>query len=184
MKKLLLHTCCAPCAVYVFEKLKKEYDVTGFFYNPNIHPVKEYEMRVVETEKVSAKLGWKMVLSEYDVKEWFRIIKGLEKEPERGGRCDVCFEMRFEKAFKYGVENDFEIVASTLSISPYKSIAQINEAGLKMSKKYGIEFLPENFKKRDGYKIGKEMSLDLGIIHQDYCGCVYSRRDRNNKLKK
>ncbi len=184
MKKLLLHICCAPCAVYVFEKLKKDYDVTGFFYNPNIHPIKEYEMRAEELKKISKKLGWKTIISEYDVKEWFKLIRGHEKDPERGERCSICFNMRFEKVFAYAVDNGYDIVASTLSISPYKNTIQINDAGSEKSEKYGIDFLPENFKKKNGYNIGKKMSMEHGIVHQNYCGCVYSRRDRNNKLKK
>ncbi|MEN8152401.1 MAG: epoxyqueuosine reductase QueH [Acidobacteriota bacterium] len=184
MKKLLLHICCAPCAVYVVRKLMEEYDVTGFFYNPNIHPVKEYEFRVEETKKVAEKLNWKVILSEYDIKNWFKLIRGHEKDPERGERCSICFNMRFDKVFQYAKENDFDMVASTLSISPYKAIDQINREGYLLSRKYGVDFLPENFKKRDGFKIGTVMSHDLGIKHQDYCGCVFSLRDRNRQLKK
>lgn len=184
MKKLLLHICCAPCAVYVFEKLKEEYDVTGFFYNPNIHPKREYEMRVEESNKISEKLGWETIISEYDVKEWFRLVKGHGNDPERGDRCTICFEMRFEKVFEFAAENGFDVVASTLSISPHKNTAQINESGYRMSVKYNVDFLPENFKKRDGFNIGNKMSMEHGIVHQNYCGCVYSRRDRNVRLKK
>ncbi len=183
VKKLLLHICCAPCAVYVFEKLRKIYDVTGFFYNPNIHPVKEYELRKEELIKISEKLGWDTVVSDYDVKEWFNKIKGHENDPERGERCTLCFAMRFDRAFAYAKSNGFDIVASTLSISPYKNTHQINGVGEAMSEKYGVEFLPENFKKKDGFNIGKKMGIELGIKHQNYCGCVYSRRDRLRKIK-
>ncbi len=184
MKKLLLHICCAPCSVLVIERLRENFDVTGFFYNPNIHPAKEYEFRVDELKKVSEKLGWKNVISNYEDAKWFQLAKGHENDPERGERCSICFDMRFEKVFEYAKQNGFDMVASTLSISPYKNIVQINSSGQKMSEKYEVEFLPENFKKRDGFNIGKKMSMDLGIVHQDYCGCVYSMRDRDRKREK
>ena len=184
MKKLLLHICCAPCAVYVIEKLREEYDVTGFFYNPNIHPVEEYLFRVRELEAVALRLGWNTVIPEYDDHEWFRMTEGLGDEPERGKRCRVCFDLRFERTFEHAKNNVFDIVASTLSISPYKNTAQINESGKTAAEKYGIEFLPENFKKRNGFMIGKKMSVEHGIKHQDYCGCIYSKRDRDEKTRK
>ena len=182
MKKLLLHICCAPCSVYVIEKLREDYDVTGFFYNPNIHPVAEYEFRVEELKKISEKLGWKTVISDYEDREWFRLTAGHESDPERGERCSICFEMRLEKVFGYAAGNGYELVASTLSISPYKNTAQINESGRKVSDKYKVAFLPENFKKKDGFRIGKIMSMDLGIVHQNYCGCIYSKMDREKKI--
>ncbi len=184
MKKLLLHICCAPCSVYVVRKLMEEYDVTGFFYNPNIHPEEEYKFRVDELKKISEKLNWKIIISDYDDKRWFKLVKGHEKDPERGERCTICFDMRFNKLFEYGESKGFDIVASTLSISPYKNISQINEVGFSKSRKFNVEFLPENFKKKDGFNIGKKMSVDLGIIHQNYCGCIYSKLERESKLKK
>jgi len=184
LKKLLLHICCAPCAVYVFEKLKEEYDVTGYFYNPNIHPEKEYMFRLEETKIVSKKLGWKMVYGDYDLKRWFELTKGHGDDPERGERCSICFNMRFEKAFEYAKSNNFDYVTSTLSISPYKVTDQINREGFLFEKMYGVKFLPENFKKKNGYNIGRKMGAELGIKHQNYCGCVYSRRDRMRKINK
>jgi len=181
-KKLLLHICCAPCAVYVFKKLEKDYDVTGFFYNPNIHPFKEYEFRRKELVKVARKFNWKVVYADYDIKRWFQLTRGYEKEPERGLRCPICFYIRFKRTFEYAGEYGFDIVTSTLSISPYKSFDQINEQGIKLSKEFDIDFLPENFKKKDGYSIGKKMAMGIGIKHQNYCGCVYSIVER--KLKK
>ena len=161
--------------------MKKEYDVTGFFYNPNIHPKKEYMFRLEEAKKISEKLNWKMIYGEYDLKRWFEVTKDHGSDPERGERCTICFNMRFDRAFKFAVENDFEYVASTLSISPYKVTDQINREGVKLGAMYGVEFLQENFKKKNGYNIGRNMSRALGIVHQDYCGCVYSRRDRRRK---
>ncbi len=183
MKKLLLHICCAPCAIYVFEKLRKDYNVTGFFYNPNIHPFKEYEFRRVELEKISEKLEWKVIYAEYEINKWFELIKGCEKEPERGRRCPICFNMRLRKTFEYAKENNFDIVASTLSISPYKVTQQINTEGLKISEELGIEFLPENFKKKNGYNMGKKMASEYRMKHQNYCGCVFSKVDRLLKIR-
>jgi len=183
MKKILLHICCAPCAIYVFEKLRKEYDVTGFFYNPNIHPFKEYEFRRIELEKISNKLGWKVVYSDYEIKKWFDLTRGYEKEPERGKRCPICFNMRLRKTFEYAKLNGFDMVASTLSISPYKVTDQINQEGLKLSKEFDIEFLAENFKKKNGYNIGRKMAAEHGIKHQNYCGCVFSKVERLLKIR-
>lgn len=181
MKNLLLHICCAPCAVYVFEKLKEEYDVTGFFYNPNIHPEKEYLFRLEEVKKISEQLEWKMVYGEYNIKKWFELTKGHGNDPERGERCSLCFNMRLKKTFEFAKENNFDYVASTLSISPYKVTDQINREGFLLSEIYGVDFLPENFKKKDGYNKSRKIGHDLGIKHQNYCGCVYSRRDRMRK---
>lgn len=184
MKKLLLHICCAPCSVYVIENLREQYDLTGFFYNPNIHPHEEYDFRVDELKKIADRLGWGIVIAEYEVEKWFKLVEGYEDDPERGERCTICFDMRFDKVFEYAKLKGFDIVASTLSISPYKNTAQINASGERAAEKHVIEFLPENFKKKDGFNIGKKMSMDLGIVHQNYCGCIYSKRDRENKLKK
>jgi predicted adenine nucleotide alpha hydrolase (AANH) superfamily ATPase len=183
-KKLLLHICCAPCAVYVFEKLNREYHVTGFFYNPNIHPREEYGFRKTEIDKISRQHQWKIITGEYDMEEWFHCIRGHEKQPERGSRCSICFRMRLKKTFKQAREAGHEIVATTLSISPYKVTQQINNEGLRLSREFGIEFLAENFKKQDGFTICRKMAHDQGIKHQDYCGCVYSRVEKILKIRK
>jgi predicted adenine nucleotide alpha hydrolase (AANH) superfamily ATPase len=178
-KRLLLHVCCASCGVYVYQKLAVDYDVTCFFYNPNIHPLSEYESRKKELERVAALKQWDVVYAEYDTNQWFQLVKGHEQDPERGERCPICFRMRLEKAFAYAKTNGFDIVTSTLSISPYKVTRQINAEGEKLSRTFGIEFLPENFKKQDGYNIGKKMAMEMGIKHQNYCGCLYSKEERN-----
>ena len=180
-KKLLLHVCCAPCVVYVVRKLSREYDVTCFFYNPNIHPAREYRFRKKELERVAALEQWKVVYEDYDIKDWFRQVKGHERDPERGERCSICFRQRLAKTFAYAKANGFALVASTLSISPYKVTSQINIQGEKLSREFGIEFLPESFKKQDGFNIGKKMALALGIKHQDYCGCVYSKLEKKRR---
>lgn len=178
MKKILLHICCAPCALYVFEKLRNEYDVTGFFYNPNIHPQKEYEFRKDELKRIAEIYNWNIVYADYDMKDWFSFIKGYEKEPEKGKRCSLCYNFRLQKTFNYASKKGFGIVTSTLSISPHKNTDQINTEGFKLSEKYGIEFLGESFKKKNGYNIGREMGKKVNVKRQDYCGCSYSKVER------
>jgi predicted adenine nucleotide alpha hydrolase (AANH) superfamily ATPase len=183
-KKLLLHVCCAPCAVYVVNKLQVDYNVTLFFYNPNIQPVHEFHFRKKELEKISQLKNWDAVYPDYEMGDWFRRVKelkGYAQEPERGRRCSICFNIRLKKTFAYAKENGYDVVASTLSISPYKVAAQINAEGNSLAKEYGLEFLAENFKKKDGYNIGRKMAVQLGIKHQNYCGCVYSKVEK--KLK-
>jgi len=182
-KKILLHSCCASCTVYVHHILTKNYEVTCFFYNPNIHPSKEYESRKEEMKRIAALKNWRVIYGEYEMKEWFQLIRGHEKDPERGPRCSLCFHMRLEKTFTKARELGFDCVTSTLSISPYKVTRQINEEGEKLSRIYGIEFLPENFKKQNGYQVAKKMTMDLDIIHQNYCGCTYSKVERTLKIK-
>lgn len=183
-KKLLLHICCAPCGIYVFENLSRKYQVTGFFYNPNIHPLSEYQFRKKELEKIAHTHRWDVIYGNYDMVEWFKQIKGLEQEPERGRRCPLCFNMRLRKTFERAKKMGFDTVASTLSISPHKVTDQINREGLDLSREFGIEFLPENFKKRNGYTRARKMALEAGIQHQDFCGCVYSRVEKILKTRR
>lgn len=184
MKKLLLHVCCGPCSPYVLQMLRGDFQVSGFFYNPNIQPGREYEFRRLEVARLAEKLAWPVVYAPYDMREWFAAVRGLEHEPERGRRCAVCFRFRLEKAFRHAREHGFDAVASTLSISPYKATAQINEQGLALAREYGIEFLAENFKKRDGWRAAREQAAALGVRHQEYCGCVFSKAERLLRLRK
>lgn len=177
-QRLLLHVCCGPCAPHVIRLLQAEYDVTGFFYNPNIHPFREHEFRRLEALRLAEKLGWPLVCGPYDLPAWFAAVRGLEREPERGRRCPVCFRLRLEKAFRYAREQGFAVVASTLSISPYKSASQINGQGLALAGEYGIGFLPENFKRGDGFQASRRLAAELGIRHQDYCGCAFSKAEK------
>ena len=178
MTRLLLHVCCGPCAPHVLELLRADYEVTGFFYNPNIQPRREYEFRRLEVERLAARLGWSVVIPPYDMEAWFAAVRGLEREPERGRRCPVCFRLRLERAFRHARDHGFAAVASTLSISPYKSTAQINEQGLALAQEHGIAFLAENFKGQDGFTAARRRAAELGIRHQDYCGCVFSKAEK------
>lgn len=181
-EKLLLHVCCAPCGIYVYRKLLQDYDVTCYFYNPNIQPEQEYRFRQRELERIAAMNGWQVVYADYAVEEWFRRVKGHERDPEKGERCSICFHMRLEDAFRYAGDNGFDVVASTLSISPYKVTARINAEGEKLARLLGIRFLPENFKKQDGYTIGRKMAAEMGVKYQDYCGCVFSKAEKDVRV--
>ncbi|MBT6691641.1 epoxyqueuosine reductase QueH [Candidatus Parcubacteria bacterium] len=177
--KLLLHTCCGPCAIYVIEELLKQYQVTVYFYNPNIHPRKEYLARKVEVKKYLEKIDVEFIEGDYNTKDWFEQIKGLEHEPEKGRRCDVCFNLRLGEVVRRAKDNGFAAWATTLSISPHKDYKKISEIGQALSKKHDIEFVDRDWKKQEGYKISCNMSKVEGFYRQDYCGCVYSKRDRD-----
>ena len=177
-KKLLLHICCGPCSLYVWKKLQTEYELCGYFFNPNIQPIGEYEFRRQELAKIAGRFAWPMVYAGYDLHGWFAAIRGYEREAERGARCPVCFRFRLERVFRHAREHGFDTVASTLSISPSKVTAQINEQGQALAEKYGVGFLAENFKKKDGFLISRREGEALGVRHQDYCGCVYSKVER------
>lgn len=122
-----------------------------------------------------------MAYGDYHIKEWFTVVRGHEQDPERGERCSICFNMRLRETFQYAKANGFDVVTSTLSISPYKATRQINAEGAQLAAEFGIEFLPENFKKQNGFNIGKKKAMDLGVQHQNYCGCVYSIKEKRQR---
>lgn len=174
---VLVHTCCAPCAAYCFESLEeKGYKITGYFYNPNIHPESEYNKRLEELKRYCGEKGFELILEEDPPEKWFNKIKGYEQEKERGKRCEICFYMRLEKTALYAVNKGFNAFATVLTISPHKNSFIINETGKKIAKKYNIKFIEENFKKHDGFKKSIEISEKYGFYRQNYCGCVYSFR--------
>jgi len=179
MKRLLLHVCCAPCSTSVIERLKEAYKITLYFYNPNMHPEEEYGKRLEEAKRLATELGIDLIEGVYDADKWFELVKGLESEPEGGKRCEICFSMRLRKTAEYAKENKFEVFAATLTVSPYKNSEIINSIGLKIASSVGVEFLPESFKKQDGYKKSIELSKKHGLYRQHYCGCTYSL---NNKV--
>ena len=179
-KKLLLHSCCAPCAGEVMEALAaSDIDTTIFFYNPNIHPIEEYEIRKEENIRFAKKLGMPIIDADYDRDEWFERTKGQENEPERGDRCSTCFDMRFEKTAQYASENDFDLISSTLGISRWKDMDQINASGTRSSAPYNIPYWDFNWRKKGGSSRMLELSKREGFYQQEYCGCVYSLRDTN-----
>ena len=185
-KKILLHSCCAPCACEVIEALiASEIKPKIFFYNPNIHPKKEYELRKKENIRFAKKKGLDFVDADYDTENWFDRVKGLEKEPERGSRCTVCFDMRFVRTALYAHEHGFRLMSSTLGISRWKDLDQINECGLRATQPYKqLIYWTFNWRKKGGSDRMIEISKKEGFYQQEYCGCVYSLRDTNRKRTK
>jgi len=177
-KKLLLHVCCANCVLHPINILKEKFDITMFYYNPNIHPEQEYLKRLADVEKVSGFKKIPLITGDYknDLEKWFKITENLKEEPEGGRRCIECFKIRLEKTASYAVKNGFDIFTTTLSISPHKNQKVINELGSEICKKTGIPFFCTDFKKQDGFKKTMKLSKELNIYRQNYCGCIYSIR--------
>ena len=168
--KLLLHCCCAPCSSAVIERIKEFFDITFYFFNPNIYPKDEYVLRQNEFEK----LGVKIIVEEYNHDEFLKLVKGYESEQEGGARCRICIAERLSKTFEYAVENNFDLVTTTLSISPHKDAEFINILGERLQEKYGVKYLHADFKKQNGYLRSIQICKELGIYRQDYCGCEFS----------
>jgi predicted adenine nucleotide alpha hydrolase (AANH) superfamily ATPase len=173
--RLLLHICCAPCSTEVFRRLASDYEVTGFFYNPNIHPSEEYESRLTELERFSKEVGINYVEGEYDPGTWFERTRGFENEPEGGKRCDLCFTLRLEETAKLAVEEGFDVFTTTLTISPHKNARIINSIGKRIGENYGVKFIEADFKKKDGFKHSLDLSRKHNLHRQSYCGCTHSK---------
>ncbi len=192
-KRLLLHSCCAPCSSYVISYLSSYFDITILYYNPNIYPYSEYLKRkneqirlIKEIDKVNKV---EIIDCDYDNDLYEKQIKGLESEPERGKRCEVCYYLRMEKTASKAKEMGFDYFGTTLSVSPYKNSVLINEIGKKLATKYDINWLYSDFKKRDGYKKSISLSHKYNLYRQNYCGCIYSKQNRllditNNKVSR
>jgi len=174
--KILLHVCCGPCATHSIKSLMDEYDVTCFFYNPCIEPEEEYERRKDAFIKVCEKLSVGFVIPTYDNGSFRKVVSGLENEPENGLRCIKCYEQRIRESARYAKENGFYIFTTTLTISPHKNSKVIFDIGRKASADNGVHFLEKDFKKQDGFKCSVEMSKELLIYRQNYCGCEFSKR--------
>jgi len=174
MKKFLLHTCCAPCSVAIIDELKNKFNLTVFFYNPNIHPEKEYLKRKKYVKQVCVKWGVKMVDADYEVDKWNKAVVGLEKEPEMGKRCLVCFEIRLKKTAKYSADNNFDIFSTSLTSGRNKKADIINPIGMRLADKYNVEYLVEDWKKQGRQERANKMIDQQDIYRQDYCGCKYS----------
>lgn len=177
-KRLLLHSCCAPCFAYVFEVLKPSFDVTSFYYNPNISPRDEYERRCNELRRFSADRHFPLMIGAYNVKEWTGQVKHLRFKGEKSERCWLCYRIRLEETFRTAARDGFHCIATTLSISPYKDARMINGIGKELELRYGVEFIDADFKKNDGYRKSLELSRAYGFYRQNYCGCIYSKMER------
>ena len=177
MKKIILHACCAPCASYPIKLLIKDnYKPVVFFYNPNIFPVEEYNIRKNELKNYCSKLEIDFIEGEYSKELFYKKIKGFEKEPEKGSRCSICFNLRLFEAAKKAKELNIDCFTTTLSVSPHKNSAQIFEEGRKIQQETGINFLEYDFKKHDGFKISRQIAKENNMYAQTYCGCEFSIR--------
>lgn len=196
--RLFLHSCCAPCSSYCLEYLREYFQITVFYYNPNISMEEEYRKRVAEQKRLihaynealdrrlqgqEAVTGYPiaMIEGDYEPEQFFRISKGLEQCPEGGERCFSCYELRLLKTAEYAAEGNYDYFATTLTISPLKNAVKLNEIGERLAEEIGIKWLPSDFKKKNGYKRSIELSKEYELYRQDYCGCAYSKAERERQ---
>lgn len=181
--KLLLHSCCAPCSTYVLEYLSQYFEITVFYYNPNIYPESEYTKRIWEQQKLIDELPAKHPISfmagPYDKERFYEMASGLEHVKEGGARCMKCYELRLREAAKIAKNAGFDYFTTTLSISPLKKAERLNEIGQRLGEEYEVEYLLSDFKKKNGYKRSIELSKIYGLYRQDYCGCEFSMENRD-----
>ena len=188
-KKLLLHSCCGPCSSYVITYLTNYFDITVLYYNPNISPYEEYikrkneQIKIIELLNSKSKNNIDIMDCDYDNNLYEEKIKGLEMEPERGKRCEVCYKLRIEKTANIAKDNNYDYFCTTLSVSPYKNANLINKIGEEMEQKYKIKWLYSDFKKKDGYKKSIMLSQKYNLYRQNYCGCIYSKKNIINSLQ-
>lgn len=182
IKNILLHSCCGPCSSACIERLSPDFSITVFYYNPCINDRDEYEKRkanqklLIESMNKEQGLDVGFVEGDYDPEEYLRLVKGLEDEPEGGARCEVCFRERLMASAKYAKEHGFDAFTTTLTVSPHKNFKLISSIGEEAGRKYGIEYMPYDFKKKDGFRRSVELSKEYGLYRQDFCGCDFSRR--------
>lgn len=178
---LLLHSCCAPCSSYVLEYLSEYFKITVLYYNPNISPKEEYEARVREQKRLIEEMDFTYPVSflegNYVPEDFYEMAKGHESDKEGGERCFLCYEMRLREAAEAAKMGNFDYFTTTLSISPLKNAQKLNEIGIRLAKEYGIAYLMSDFKKKNGYKRSVELSAEYHLYRQDYCGCVFSKRE-------
>lgn len=182
--RLLLHSCCAPCSSYTLEYLSDYFDITVYYFNPNISPQEEFEKRFAEQQRLIQSLPVKhpvkLVKGDYDNSAFEAIARGLEDIPEGGERCFRCYRLRLEHTAQLAKENGFDYFCTTLSISPLKNARKINEIGAALAEQYGVAWLPSDFKKREGYKRSIELSREYRLYRQNFCGCIYSKPSKEN----
>ena len=179
---LLLHSCCAPCSSYVLEYLSNYFRITVLYYNPNIYPESEYSKRIIEQQTLIGEMRTKypvqFIAGSYDKEKFYAMAKGLEEVKEGGVRCFQCYELRLRETAEIAKAGGYDYFTTTLSISPLKNAAKLNEIGLKLAEEYGVAYLTSDFKKKNGYKRSVELSALYGLYRQDYCGCEFSMRQR------
>ncbi len=186
--RLLLHSCCAPCSSYVLEYLSNYFEITVFYYNPNVFPEREYTKRLLEQQMLIADMKFKYPVSfiagPYDREKFHQMAKGLEHIKEGGERCFKCYELRLKEAAEIALAGEFDYFATTLSISPLKNADKLNQIGMELEEKYHVKYLQTDFKKKNGYKRSIELSNQYGLYRQDYCGCEYSYKERQEQKNK
>lgn len=182
--KLLLHSCCAPCSSYVLEYLSRYFEITVLYYNPNIFPPEEYEKRVQEQREFLNKLNPNYPIGflegRFEQDEFYHTVKGYEHIKEGGERCFRCYELRLRESARAAKEGGFHYFTTTLSISPLKNADRLNEIGEKLAEEFGVPYLVSDFKKKEGYKRSIELSREYGLYRQDYCGCIFSKHERED----
>lgn len=185
MPSLLLHACCAPCSSACLEYLSGHFDITVFYFNPNISPQSEFEKRLAEEERLLSELplegGVKLIAGQYDYSRFLDISKGLEDCPEGGERCFRCYRLRLEETARLAKERGFDYFCTTLTISPLKNSEKLNEIGYEAAEKYGVAWLSSDFKKKEGYKRSIELSHQYNLYRQDFCGCAFSRAEAEKR---
>ena len=184
---LLIHSCCAPCSSYVLEYLSQYFEITVFYYNPNIYPESEYTKRILEQQKLIRDMNLKYPVSflagRYEKEKFYAMAEGMEDLREGGARCMKCYELRLSEAARQAAAGGFDYFTTTLSISPMKNAQKLNEIGARLGIEYGVEYLVSDFKKKNGYKRSIELSKEYGLYRQDYCGCEFSLREREAQKK-
>lgn len=186
---LFLHSCCAPCSSYVLEYLRKYFRITVFYYNPNISMEEEYRKRVAEQKRLIAAYNNEdntsylidVIEGDYEPQSFYEIARGLEECPEGGERCFACYELRLRETAKQAHVGEYDYFGTTLTISPLKNAVKLNEIGERLSEEYGVSWLPSDFKKKGGYQRSIELSKEYDLYRQDYCGCVYSKEERERQ---
>lgn len=178
--RLLLHSCCAPCSSYVLEYLSEYFEITVFYYNPNIYPPEEYDKRSVEQQMLISRMQTRYPVSftqgDFDREAFYQMARGLEEVKEGGVRCFACYELRLRETARLTKQEGYDYFTTTLSISPLKNAGKLNEIGSRLAKEYGVLYLPSDFKKKGGYQRSVELSHEYGLYRQDYCGCEFSIR--------
>ena len=185
---LFLHSCCAPCSSYVLEYLSQYFQITVFYYNPNISPREEYEDRTEEVKRLIRELPAvhpiRFVEGTYHPEEFYEAVKGHEEDPEGGERCAICFRQRLSETARLAKEGGYDWFTTTLTISPLKNASRLNAIGEELGEKYGVRFLNSDFKKKNGYKRSTELSAQYHLYRQNYCGCVFSKREAAKRAEK
>lgn len=180
--RLLLHSCCAPCSSYVLEYLNRYFEITVFYYNPNIYPESEYTKRIWEQQELISQMPFvhpvSFLAGPYDQERFYEMARGLEHVKEGGERCLKCYELRLSEAARMAVKTEADYFTTTLSISPLKNSDRLNEIGMRLGEEYGVLYLPSDFKKKNGYKRSIELSREYDLYRQDYCGCEFSMNQR------